>query len=712
MPTTPNRSYPYPLATDPAVVPADLWAPLAQIDADVQTLTDRVGAVESDVDDLKRNPATPGGTQPVQAADLLAARLAFGTGDLTVGVAGDSTANDPGDWPRVMCSMLAARFPALRVEHHQWNDAAAAYDPPVIVQEGEGEAAFSGTLLHDTFSRTTNLATPDLGEPWQVLNPGSWVLDGQAARATGAASLTTDTGTRDFTSETTLTIDTTATGAVQSIRWYHGVSDGTFVQITVNSVGVATVYVYRLTGGASELVISKPLAEIGVPTGAAGGQLSVRIESAIQVQTVTVTYGDQSWSHEYTISEAAYAAMASKFMLFPQAAIPGIAITETAVTVADRPATYQTLTVKAGTKGGGTMQYQIDNWDEMFGDEGGGDPAPGGTQTVVVQDRFERTGELVGSTATTGQTWTGTAGTWSVSGGSAGAAGLNAAYLSVPDAVTARFDTEVITASTVAQTLRLGVATRGDATNGVYVALGVSSTGAFSPSAYVRTPTGGYRTLGAIAGHGITSNSSGIQSVAVTITRDGPAFTFAVGGGSATFTITPEEAAELGGMIELQPATPTLTGIRVGEVRAEHTIEVPDTPGTAGSPLDVMIVAHGHNYGALDGPGYQARLDEFADVVAEHRPSTLLLVASQNPEFAPAGNPVRHAERQAAAKLWAKRRGYSYAPVFERFHAQPDRGASWVLADGIHPTPSPGGVPTDGKGSTEWARVIIDSILG
>lgn len=747
---TPNRGYPIPTTSAPATVPADLEGALNQVDADVQATIDRVGevetvaqdaagavasldaevqavggrvtenttsiqsldgrvgTVEADVDALKR-----GAGLGVQAADLLASRLAFGTGDVVVGVAGDSTANDPGDWPRVMCSMLAARYPALRVEHHQWNDALSDYDPPVIVQAGEGEPAFSGTVLADTFSRATDLLTPDTGGPWVALNPDRWVLDGNTATTTGSARLRADAGTRDFTSTLTLAMDTTATGVAQTLRTYHGDSaNGMFTQVTINAGGAATLYVFRVEGASSTQVASVALSALGLTSGGGTGTLTVEVDGQIQNYTVTATVGGQSWTREFTISEAVYAAMGTNLDVFPQSAMTGIALDAVEVSVADRPATYQTLTVKAGTKGGGTMQYQIDNWAGMFGDEEATPGTPPGPVEVTVRDTFTRTGDVAGSTTDTGQTWTGAAGKWAVDGSSAGSSAGGSVYLTVPGAETVSALVDVTTASTVTQTLRLGMAARGDATHGFYVGIGVSASGAFTPSAYVRTPTGGFRNLGAIPGHGVTSGNTTPVQVPVSITRDGLDFTVTAGDGGAVFTITSAEAAELGDMIELQAVTLALSGIRVAQIEATYLYDDPGTPPSAGDPLDVMILAHGHNYGALDGTGYQARLDEFAGVVAEHRPSTRLFVASQNPEFAPAGNAVRHAERQAAARLWAKRHGHSYAPVFEHFHAQPDQGQAWVLADGIHPTPSPGGAPTDGTGGTEWARVIVGSILG
>lgn len=750
---TPNRGYTIPTTTKAATVPADLGAALLQVDADMQetidrvgqtesvgeatagtvealgetvqtvqgevaangaeleVLGDRVGTVETDVAALQR-----GAGLGVQAADLLAARLGTGAGDMVVGVAGDSTANDAGDWPRVMCSMLAARHPALRVEHYQWDDAASAYSAPAIVQAGEGEPAFSGTVLRDTFTRTTGIATPDQGGPWVVMTPANWVLDGSKATTTGVARLRADVGARDFTSTLALVIDTTPTAASQTLRTYHGdAANGVYTQITVNTGGAAILYVFRVENAVSTQLASVALSTLGIANNGGTGTVTVKVEGAIQNYRVTATVGSQSWSHQFTISETVYGAMGTFLDVFPQSAMSGIGVSDALVEVAERPATYQTLTVKAGTKGGGTLDYQVENWEGMFGDEEstpGTPPTPGGTGQVTARDTFTRTGPLAGSTADTGEAWTGAA-AWATDGSSAVPSTFGSAYLAVPNPPTVRFDLSVVTATPANHTIRLGVSSRGDATNGVYVGVGVTTAGAFNPSAYVRTPTGGFRDLGSIAGHGVAPGTATAQQVPVTVVRDGTSFTVTVGAATATFAVTPAEAAELGTLVELQGATPDQGSIRVTELAATYTATLPPTPGTppvAGSPLDVLVVAHGHNYGQQDGGAYQARLDEFAAFVSAHRPSTKLLIASQNPEFAPAASPVQHAVRQAAARLWARRNGHSYAPVFEHFHAQPDQGQAWVLADGIHPTPSPGGVPADGTGGTEWARIIVDTI--
>lgn len=106
---TPNRGYAYPAMSSPATVPADLQAPLEQIDADVQTLTDELGevvslnpdgtlpeAAEQQVEEIAREHGTPPGSIPIFAtlAEAQAWELANpGRPALTT-----ETPPDPGAW--------------------------------------------------------------------------------------------------------------------------------------------------------------------------------------------------------------------------------------------------------------------------------------------------------------------------------------------------------------------------------------------------------------------------------------------------------------------------------------------------------------------------------------------------------------------------------------------------------------------------------------
>lgn len=73
MANTPNRGYVYPATTSPATVPADLQAPLEQIDADVQEITDLVGGLDGRIDSIVG--LNPDGTLPTPAQDQVSAMI-------------------------------------------------------------------------------------------------------------------------------------------------------------------------------------------------------------------------------------------------------------------------------------------------------------------------------------------------------------------------------------------------------------------------------------------------------------------------------------------------------------------------------------------------------------------------------------------------------------------------------------------------------------
>lgn len=618
------------------------------------------------------------------ASDLIRARLDFRIGDMAVGVAGDSTANGPSDWPQQLAGIVANRCPWLRVVRKPWNQTSLTHDPDVVVQQGEGDPGFSGQIIHDTFTRTSGIANADTGGPWEVLNPGNWTLTGSSAHATGVANLSVDTRGRDMTSVTTIDLNATGTGTNQNLRIYHGSGYGVFLTLTVSSTGATTLAINRVNNSSATLIASPNLnTALGIPQNAPAGQLVITLDSQIQNQTVTLKYGTQTFTHSWVIPESIYALMEPSFALFPQGATPGIAITEADVSVADSPSTYQTLTFVEGSMGGGTLQYQMDNWDAMFGREVG-----------ELVDTFTRTGAINGSTANTGERWVGSP-LWSADGAAAVPSGSGGVGVDLSGMTQARATVEMITsAPTATETFRLGALTVNDGVNGLFLSVSITAaTGAVGVTPYVRTVGGGYRQFPQMTGHGIATNTSTPQNVDLSVSLDGLTMTTTVGGLTVANTITQAEAGELGTYLELRSASAGAGAhFRVLDVEADYAPE-------GAEPLDVMIIAHGHNYGARLGSEYIGILENFLDFMAARRPSTLPLLSSQNPQFSPSANPSAHADRQIAVRRYAMAHGITYAAAFERFALQPDGGKSWVLTDGVHP---------NATGYEEWARVVAN----
>lgn len=647
------------------------------------------------------------------AAELLSSRLAFGTGDITVGIASDSTSDGAADWVRLWEAHLAEKYPHLRIENNQWVNADGAYGPTTIVQEGTGEPAFSGEVLHDTFTRSSGLETPDSGGPWIVVGGDQVVFTGAGVYATGGASLQFDVGAKDHTTTITFDLDSTGTGTVQRTNLYHGASNGARLLLYTNEGGLTSLYGYSTPSGGEGTVqqfVQRLDTAVNVPVNAPAGPVTVTLDSSIQVQTVTVEYNGNTWSSSWTITEEAYAAKASVAVLGlgPE----GHTVDEVTLSVADRPATWQVLRVFSGTMGGGTLQYQIDNWDEMFGDEVITPGTPETSTPTVLTDTFARSGEVAGSTTNTGEAWSGSS-SWVADGSAARATGSGGVFVNAPGISSASATVEAITTPPEsAQTIRLGIRTAGSTVHGIYLSVAVSHLGGITCAPYVNTATGGYRTLGSSMFNPQPQVATATpQSFDVSISLDGLTVTATAGDLTSTGTITQAELDELGEHLELQAAS-TGTGAHFGvsNVAADYVVVTPGTSPVYGDPLDVMIVAHGHNYQRRGGDEYIPILEGFLDFVKARRPSTLPLLCSQNPQFPPTANPYAHAHRQAAVRAYAKRHRIGYAPVFEHFAAQPDGGRSWVLPDGVHPTTPPTPTPTPGYGSSEWGKALADAV--
>ena len=387
-------------------------------------------------------------------------------------------------------------------------------------------------------------------------------------------------------------------------------------------------------------------------------------------------------------------------------------------------------------------------WTEVKA--GGETPATGG---VVLTDNFNRTAsELVGSTTSGGQVWAGTTGTWTADGTQAHAAGASSVPLSfnagTPDTTaTATYNVVTATGGTAPVTrLYVGGATATVSTaNGVFAELTISTTGI--PSFKVWKRIGGTSTqiVTTDTTTGLTNNSASVQTAVVSIALSVQNVTATLtvnGGATETYnaTITESDYAALGGYSGLTMAVNTGDYVRLDNI----TMETPYTPGSfnglevwngavagsnlpyqqtrmellypAATPFDILIVSGGHNKGTTSAADFITEVDAFIDAFKAAHPETLILVSSQNPQFAPAPYVAAHAARQAAWRAYAMENGYEYLPVFEAFAAQSDGGASLVQSDGIHPTYP--GMPNatagiwnlDWSGSVLWAAVWMEAI--
>lgn len=155
-------------------------------------------------------------------------------------------------------------------------------------------------------------SSPISGDLWDGY--GSWISDGEVARAIDNSGLSVNVAMSDFTVGADLSITTTALESTQQYRVYCGAStnlgnDGIWFGVTISNTGVASLSVYVTSGGASrQLVGYTGLFEIGVIRDDAD-PTSVRFEIKTSGQNVTFSVtgvdGTITFSEELTTEEAA-----------------------------------------------------------------------------------------------------------------------------------------------------------------------------------------------------------------------------------------------------------------------------------------------------------------------------------------------------------------------------------------------------------------------
>lgn len=352
----------------------------------------------------------------------------------------------------------------------------------------------------------------------------------------------------------------------------------------------------------------------------------------------------------------------------------------------------------------------------------------------ALTETFTRTGELLGSAATLGGSWTniyGTAptGAWATDGtkltrtATAAAAPhvrLNTAYA----AGDVTLNVDDFTTSTVAggavRYMGFYIRSAANIASNLELRLGVSTSGILTATFSVVTPAGTVLS-GVDVVTGVASNTASV-TFDIKVEMVGRTVTATIGSFVKTYTITEAQHAALTGTYFGLYAPETWSGTsisgitldvdRVGAPASGNALIVWNA-SFAGSKLsyhqprinamvpvetDVLIVSSSHNY-TYDAPA--PYLAEFTDVIADalvRAPDASVVVSSQNPEFYPGGGGGANAAHQArlvALRARATAEGWGYIPAFEAYRALPDGGAS-LMADSVHPAPA---------GHVVWAQV-------
>ena len=112
----------------------------------------------------------------------LLAGLSEGTDSIGISLVGDSTGDATDEWFYMLGQYLATRFPAYRVEHRVWADAAQDFNRPTVIQAGGAtkRAVVFGTGTGNgvAFDGTKNISGLDLDVRWYG-RPTSWAVGTQ-----------------------------------------------------------------------------------------------------------------------------------------------------------------------------------------------------------------------------------------------------------------------------------------------------------------------------------------------------------------------------------------------------------------------------------------------------------------------------------------------------------------------------------------------------
>lgn len=362
----------------------------------------------------------------------------------------------------------------------------------------------------------------------------------------------------------------------------------------------------------------------------------------------------------------------------------------------------------------------------------------------VVNDTFSRTvADLVGSSPDEGPVWQGTAARWSADGAVATASGSgNLTTDAGSKDLTVTVTLSLVTAQTGSdQNHRYYIAaTNSTGADGIWPYLTINGTGDLLGGMY-KTLGGTSTSAGSVnaAELGVAARSDTPQTVTVelSIAIQNVTCKFTGPGGltkTLTTTITEAQYGALGTWAVLK-ALNAAPGLRLDSV----SINRPATPeqgdrlsvwngaiGGAkfatynsakraamfgGKTIDLLILSMGHNNTNQTPDAFTAEVEAWVqEWLTDHPETKAVMWVSQNPQFPPAANPVAHRDRQLAARLLARRKGWDYIPAFEAYAARPDGGASLVKADGIHPTMPTFPATTGDFGSVVTAEVMLDAI--
>lgn len=316
----------------------------------------------------------------------LRALRAFGSGEVTVAVVSDSTANDGNDWLRLFVQKWGASVPGhVRRTYRNYNATTGQWNNTSV--DNAGTPPDTGVIVDDDFSTVGPVAgsTPDTGPAWVGALDDGWASDGAIASAAlvsggvGVSAIGQNLGSKDQTVRLSLSLITAAGPSTQTFRVYAGGvsaagAAGVWASLSVATGGGAYVSLYKtISGTTTSIGASTPIA--GVDSNSPTPQaVTVEVTTAIQNVSVTVTAAGQVTQHTATITEADVETLGTWGAIYGVPPADGAAYgfrLESAhmrTPAADNPVAPPTLAVHNGAIGGGKLavQFTQPNLDAMF----------------------------------------------------------------------------------------------------------------------------------------------------------------------------------------------------------------------------------------------------------------------------------------------------------------------------------------------------------
>jgi hypothetical protein len=193
-------------------------------------------------------------------------KLLLKSGDINIGLAGDSTMNASDEAADLYMSKLATDYPWLNIVIKHWDDTTQSITSDVVISAGIADTG--GTVFQDTFTRTAAElygTTPDIGTAWGRDGSnatGDWTIDGskavRTADATSGTMLANAVVQGDQTITLTGTISTTNTGVTRNFRIYFNYADSAnslYAQLGVTTTGITSLSLQkRINNVATTLV--------------------------------------------------------------------------------------------------------------------------------------------------------------------------------------------------------------------------------------------------------------------------------------------------------------------------------------------------------------------------------------------------------------------------------------------------------------------------